>query len=181
MLHLGLGAGLAVVATSALIGDGVIRRGRVDRLRRAALMHDVGKIGVPDAVLFKPAKLDADEFEQMKRHAPIGESIVSRIPGLESIAHIAGEDHERWAGGGYPRGLKGEEIMPEARLLAIIDVFDAMTTDRPYRAALSEEEALLHLESVAGDQLNPEMTKRFIEHVRDGRQTGVLFCYCATH
>lgn len=156
-------------------------RGRVERLRKAALLHDVGKIGVSDLVLFKPGRLEPHEFEEMKRHASVGETVVMRIAGLADVARIAGQDHERWAGGGYPRGLKGEEIVPEARLLAIVDVFDAMTTTRPYREALGEEAALAHLESVAGDQLDPTLTETFVERVRESRESGVLFCYCATH
>jgi putative nucleotidyltransferase with HDIG domain len=156
-------------------------RGRVERLRKAGLLHDIGKIGVSDRVLFKPGRLEPHEFDEMKRHASIGEAVVMHVSGLKDVARIAGQDHERWAGGGYPRGLKGEEILPEARLLAIADVFDAMTTTRPYREALNQDLALAHLESVAGDQLEPELTRAFVDMARSARDSGVLFCYCATH
>ncbi|MGE0058464.1 MAG: HD-GYP domain-containing protein [Dehalococcoidia bacterium] len=155
--------------------------GRVEKLRKAALLHDIGKIGVSDSVLFKPGRLEPHEFEEMKRHASIGESVVMHIAGLQEVATIVGQDHERWAGGGYPRGIKGTEILPEGRLVAIVDVFDAMTTTRPYRDALTEDQALAHIESVSGDQLEPEMTRVFVDMVRARRESGVVFCYCATH
>jgi HD-GYP domain-containing protein (c-di-GMP phosphodiesterase class II) len=139
------------------------------------------KLGVADDVLHKPGPLSDAEFDQMKRHASVGEEIVAQVRGLSGIATIVGQDHERWAGGGYPRGLAGEEILPEARLIAVADVFDAMTTDRPYRAALTEDDALSHLESVAGSQLDPHLTVAFVDLVRTPRGSGVAFCYCATH
>jgi hypothetical protein len=156
-------------------------KARVARTNKAGLLHDVGKLGVADDVLHKPGALSDAEFEHMKRHAAVGEEIIGRVQGLAGIAKIVGQDHERWAGGGYPRGLIGEEIRPEARLIAVADVFDAMTTDRPYRRALTEEDALAHLEGVAGSQLDPLFTAAFIDLVRTPRTSGVAFCYCATH
>jgi len=156
-------------------------KAKVARTNKAGLLHDVGKLGVADDVLHKPGALSDAEFEHMKRHAAVGEEIVARVRGLADIAVLVGQDHERWAGGGYPRGLVGEEIRPEARLIAIADVFDAMTTDRPYRAALAEKDALSHLESVAGSQLDPALTASFVDLVRTPRASGVAFCYCATH
>ncbi|MBI5283982.1 MAG: HD-GYP domain-containing protein [Chloroflexi bacterium] len=156
-------------------------KAKVARTNKAGLLHDVGKLGVADDVLHKPGPLSEVEFAHMKRHAAVGEDIVAQVRGLSDVATIVGQDHERWAGGGYPRGLSGQEILPEARLIAIADVFDAMTTDRPYRAALTEEDALAHLESVAGSQLDPALTASFINVVRAPRPSGVAFCYCATH
>lgn len=156
-------------------------RAKVARTNRAGLLHDVGKLGVADDVLHKPGALSQAEFEHMKRHAAVGEEIVAHVRGLDVIARIVGQDHERWEGGGYPRGLAGEQIRPEARLIAIADVFDAMTTDRPYRPSLAEEDALAHLENVSGTQLDPGLTASFIGLVRMPRSSGVRFCYCATH
>jgi len=156
-------------------------KAKVARTNKAGLLHDIGKLGVADDVLYKPGALSDAEFEHMKRHAAVGEEIVAQVRGLSGIAKIVGQDHERWAGGGYPRGLAGEEILPEARLIAVADVFDAMTTDRPYRPALTQEDALSHLESVAGSQLDPHLTVAFVDLVRTPLASGVAFCYCATH
>lgn len=156
-------------------------KGRTQRVRWAGLLHDVGKLGVADEVLHKPGPYTPAEYEHMQRHAAMGEAIVAQVRGLAQVARLVGQDHERWAGGGYPRGLQGVDILPEARLLAIADVFDAMTTDRPYRRALDEEEALAHLERQAGGQLDPDLTSAFVRAVRTQRAWGVAFCYCATH
>ncbi len=156
-------------------------KARVERVRIAALLHDIGKLAIPDAVLNKPGRFEPHEFETMKRHASLGETIVSNIRGWSQISTIVGQDHERWSGGGYPRGLAGEEIVPEARLIAIADVFDALTTDRPYRRALTEEAVLDHLEHEAGQQLDPTLVAAFVHQSRGDQAAGVAFCFCATH
>ncbi len=156
-------------------------KARVERVRIAGLLHDIGKLGVPDAVLNKPGRFEPHEFETMKRHASLGETIVANIRGWSQISTIVGQDHERWSGGGYPRGLAGEEIVPEARLIAIADVFDALTTDRPYRGALTEEAALGHLDHEAGQQLDPTLVAAFVHQSRGDQAAGVAFCFCATH
>ena len=171
---------VAEYATAAAVQLGW-SKALIARTNKAGLLHDVGKLGVADEVLHKPGALSDAEFAHMKRHAAVGEEIVGQVRGLSAIAKIVGQDHERWAGGGYPRGLVGHDILPEARLIAIADVFDAMTTDRPYRAALTEEDALSHLEQVAGSQLDPDLTAVFVDLVRTPRVSGVAFCYCATH
>ncbi len=156
-------------------------KARVEQVRRAGLLHDVGKLGVADAVLHKPGKLDDAEFAQMKRHAAVGATIVSQVQGLRLIAKIVGQDHERWEGGGYPTGLVGEAILPAARLIAVADVYDAMTTSRPYRDALPESDVLCHLEAESGRQLDPGLTAAFLRVVHEESAAGVMFCYCATH
>jgi HD-GYP domain-containing protein (c-di-GMP phosphodiesterase class II) len=153
----------------------------VERTRRAGLLHDVGKLGVADRVLLKPGSLDAEEYAHIQRHAAVGQTSVERVEGLAGIASIVGQHHERWDGAGYPRQIAARAIRPEARLVAIADVYDALTTDRPYRAALPEDEVLAHLDREAGRQLDPDLTRMFLSAVHAGRTAGVMFCYCATH
>lgn len=128
-------------------------------------LHDIGKIGVPDAILHKPGKLDADEFEQMKLHAEKGREIIDQILddfGLAGVEHIdvlrniATFHHEAMDGTGYPKGLEGEQIPIEARILGVADVFDALTSRRPYKEAWTNDEAFAMLEKLAGTKLDPD-------------------------
>jgi len=126
------------------------------------LLHDLGKIGVPDAVVLKPGPLDPDEMEAMRRHVELGDQIVARIPYLGGLARdVITAHHERWDGKGYPRGLAGEDIPLPARIFAVVDTFDAMTNDRPYRQALPVEVALTEIRSGAGSQFDPEVVLAF--------------------
>ena len=111
-------------------------------LKRAALLHDIGKLGVSNQILDKPGKLDAEEWAAMRDHAAFSETILSRIGAFEELARIAGAHHERLDGKGYPKGLRDEEICLEARIITTADVFDALTADRPYRAAMPLAKAL---------------------------------------
>ena len=111
-------------------------------LKRAALLHDIGKLGVSNTTLDKPGKLDADEWMEMKYHAVQTEAILSRISAFRELASVASAHHERLDGKGYPKGLKGDEIVLESRILAVADIFDALTADRPYRAAMPVSKAL---------------------------------------
>ena len=120
------------------------------RLKRAALLHDIGKLGVSNSVLDKPGRLEGEEWQQMKRHAEFSEMILSRIAAFADLALIGGAHHEKLDGSGYPRGLKGDEITFETRIVATADVFDALTADRPYRAAMPVEKALAILWEGAG-------------------------------
>ena len=104
-------------------------------LKRAALLHDIGKLGVSNSILDKPGKLDPDEWAAMQMHAAYSETILSRIAGFAGLAEIAAAHHERLDGKGYPRGLKGDQIALETRIITASDIFDALTADRPYRAS----------------------------------------------
>ncbi len=112
------------------------------RLRRAALLHDIGKLGVSNSVLDKPAKLDPGEWAAMQKHTSLGEEVLSRIAAFRDLATIAGAHHERLDGKGYPRGLRGDQIALEVRIVTTADIFDALTADRPYRAAMPVDKAL---------------------------------------
>jgi HD-GYP domain-containing protein (c-di-GMP phosphodiesterase class II) len=126
------------------------------------LLHDAGKIGVPEAVLNKPGPLTAAEWRVMRMHPVIGHQMVDRIPFLTNAAEIVRSHHEMWDGTGYPEGLKAEKIPRPARVFTVVDAFDAMTTDRPYRAALSIEKAIGELERLAGIQFDPEAVVAFV-------------------
>src|SRR5215210_355598 len=127
------------------------------RCRLAGLLHDVGKVRIPSAILMTPGPLDDDAWTLMKRHPAEGEALVRSIPDLRPVAPIVRHHHERWDGTGYPDGLAGTAIPLEARIVAAADAWSAMTTDRPYRAALTEAAALRELERAAGSQLDPEV------------------------
>jgi HD-GYP domain-containing protein (c-di-GMP phosphodiesterase class II) len=125
-------------------------------LKRAALLHDVGKLGVSNSVLDKPGKLDPDEWAAMQRHAELGELILSRITAFAEIAAVAGAHHERLDGKGYPRGLKGDQIPLEIRIVTTADIFDALTADRPYRAAMPVDKAM----AIMTDMLDTAIDRR---------------------
>ena len=131
-------------------------------LRIAGLLHDVGKVGVPDYILHKPAGLDDDELTAVKLHVPLGELIIKGIPNQQEVVSAISGHHERFDGKGYPQGLKGEEIPLLGRILAVADAYSAMISDRPYRKALSAGHATAELRRVAGTQLDPEVVARFI-------------------
>lgn len=138
-----------------------------DDLLNAAPMHDVGKIGIPDAVLRKPGKLDADEWAVMRQHVSIGANIIGEHPsGLLRMAHrIALTHHEKWDGSGYPNGLAGEGIPIEGRIVAIADVFDALTSERPYKQAWPVEEAVAFLREQSGQHFDPDLVELFIQQL----------------
>jgi hypothetical protein len=128
---------------------------------RGALMHDVGKIGVPDAILLKPAKLTEEEWEFMRRHPALGYRILAQVPYLRPAAKIVLAHHERWDGGGYPRRLKEEEIPLGARIFAICDTYDAIISDRPYREGQSPDAALAEILRCSGTQFDPKVVEAF--------------------
>jgi HD-GYP domain-containing protein (c-di-GMP phosphodiesterase class II) len=131
-------------------------------LQYAAVLHDIGKIGIPGAILNKPDKLTDDEFKVMTEHTIIGERIISRIEYLEPIAHIIRAAHERWDGGGYPDHIAGDAIPLAARILLVCDAYHAMTSDRPYRKALPDEVAIEELAKHAGTQFDPDVVDIFL-------------------
>ena len=135
----------------------------VEVLQRASPMHDVGKIGIPDRVLLKPGKLDADEWSIMKTHAAIGADLLagSNSPLIEMAATIAMTHHEKWDGSGYPRGLVGQDIPLPGRICAICDVFDALTSERPYKRAWTVDEAMTEIRAGAGKHFDPALIPVF--------------------
>lgn len=151
-----------VLQLAACIG---LSENRQNDLRLFAQFHDVGKVGVPDRILFKPGPLSGAEMEIMRRHSEYGYRIAQASPDLAHIADWILKHHEWWNGGGYPLGLKGEQIPLECRILSIVDAFDAMTNDRPYRKALSLGEAMRTIKEFSGIQFDPGLVERFIEVV----------------
>lgn len=138
-------------------------QGTLDTLRIAGLLHDLGKIGVPDAVLNKPGSLTREERTSIQQHPSLGNNILKRAPHLDQIIPAVLSHHERWDGAGYPNGLTGEQIPMMARIMAVADAFDAMTSDRPYRKAMTVEAALVELRVGAGKQFDPDLVEVFIQ------------------
>jgi len=134
----------------------------VHDIRVAGLLHDLGKVSISEHILNKPGKLTEEEYAKIKEHAPLGAMIVAHVEGLQRLVKIVRHHHERFDGKGYPDGLAGEDIPLEARILAVADVFDAMTQERSYRKALSREEAIAELERGAGTQFDPAAVKAFL-------------------
>jgi putative nucleotidyltransferase with HDIG domain len=130
-------------------------------LEFGALLHDIGKIGIPDAILRKPAKLTGEEWEQMRQHPVHGQAILRGIKFLEGAARVVGQHHEKWNGSGYPEGLRGDEIDLNARVFAVADAFDAITSNRVYRAGKPYESAIAELETYAGLQFDPRVVSAF--------------------
>jgi len=137
-------------------------------LRYGALLHDIGKIGVPTEILNKPGPLTDDEFERVKEHTVIGERMLRHIPFFESVHPLVRSAHERWDGGGYPDGLEGDEIPLGARIICACDAFHAMTSDRPYRAGTSHEQALLELRRHAGTQFDAAVVEALCAEIQAG-------------
>jgi len=134
-------------------------------IMRGALLHDIGKIGIPDSVLLKPGPLDLEEKEIIEKHPEYGYRMLSGIDYLRPALEIVYCHHEKWDGTGYPRGLKENEIPLPAQLFALIDVWDALTSDRPYRPAWSREKALDYVQEQAGRQFSPEVVEAFLQHI----------------
>jgi putative nucleotidyltransferase with HDIG domain len=135
----------------------------VAAVQLGALFHDIGKIGIPDGILRKPERLSEDEWTEMRLHPVIGANLLANVPNLERVRPIVLAHHERYDGTGYPRGLKGDEIPLAAQIIAVADAYEAMTSSRPYRAALTHDLAVAELRAVSGRQLNPLVVEVFIK------------------
>ena len=136
-------------------------------VRRGALLHDIGKMGIPDRILLKPGKLSDEEWEIMRRHPVYAYEMLSSIAYLRPALDIPYCHHERWDGSGYPRGLKGEQIPLAARIFAVVDVWDALRSDRPYRPAWPEEKVRAYLREQAGKTLDPQVVKVFLNLIAE--------------
>ncbi len=138
----------------------------VELIRIGTPLHDIGKIGIDDAILRKPDRLTADEYEEMKRHTVKGDEMLATCAALSAVRPIVRSHHERWDGGGYPDGLAGEAISPLARVVAVADAFDAMTSDRPYRKGMPVDAAFAEVERQSGKQFDPRCAAGFLA-IRD--------------
>ncbi|RZA23523.1 MAG: HD domain-containing protein, partial [Proteobacteria bacterium] len=154
-----------VAYTSALIAHKMgLSEVQIELIQQAAPLHDVGKIAISDLILLKPGKLTPEEFDAMKTHSAAGAAMLS--DGHSEVVHmaerIAGAHHERWDGKGYPNGLSGESIPLEARILAIADVFDALTHERPYKKGWPIEDAIAEIARQSGAQFDPQVVEAFL-------------------
>jgi hypothetical protein len=137
------------------------------QLYRGALIHDIGKMGMPDSILLKPSPLNEEEWKEMKKHPLYAREMLAKVPFLKVSLDVPYLHHERWNGSGYPLGLKGTEIPLSARIFAAVDIWDAITSDRPYHTRLSKEEAIAYLRSQAGILLDPHIVAILISHLTD--------------
>jgi two-component system, response regulator RpfG len=148
---------------SRLIAGGIgLDRDEAETIELAAPLHDIGKIGIPDAILFKPGPLTTEEWRIMQRHPDIGRQLIEKVPFLQGAVPIVYHHHERWDGTGYPLGLRGEAIPLGARIFAVADTFDAMTFDRPYSKAASFRRAREEIRSCAGTHFDPAVVATFL-------------------
>lgn len=140
---------------------------RIREIRFGALLHDIGKMGIPDKILLKPTTLNDEEWEIMRMHPKKGYDLLCKSVTLKKYAEIAYCHHEKWDGRGYPQGLHGTQIPLSARIFAVVDVYDALTNDRPYRKAWTKEQAIIYLQSEKGAAFDPEVVDLFIEMIQE--------------
>jgi diguanylate cyclase (GGDEF)-like protein/putative nucleotidyltransferase with HDIG domain len=165
----------AVIEMSAAVARNLgLGQEEVERVRSAALLHDIGKVAIPDEILHKPGPLSDDEWKLMKEHPVIGERILRVVPGLGTVARIVRHEHERWDGRGYPDGLSGERIPIGSRIIIAADTYHAITSQRPYRPARSHGDAIEELSRCAGTQFDPRVSAALIGHLYGQRQAGSL-------
>ncbi len=163
----------AVVDLVESVARGLALSGpEVDQIKAAALLHDIGKVAIPDDILNKPGPLDDDQWKVMREHPAIGERILRAIPGMGPIARIVRHEHERFDGGGYPDGISGDQIPIGARIILACDAYHAMTSDRPYRKGMSHADAVRELSEHAGTQFDPNVTELLIGTLYGRRQSG---------
>jgi putative nucleotidyltransferase with HDIG domain len=139
---------------------------QLEHIRRGALLHDIGKMGVPDNILFKTDALTDEEWEKMRKHPDLAHDMLASIGYLQFALDIPYCHHEKWDGSGYPRGLKEEEIPIAARIFAVVDVWDAITSDRPYRKGWSKEEALAYIKEQSGKFFDPQVVEKFLKLIQ---------------
>jgi diguanylate cyclase (GGDEF)-like protein len=162
------GHGEETVALAHRVADRLgLSEAAVAEVEAVALLHDVGKIGMPDAILRKPGALDDDEMLIVREHPLIGERILRQVPGLDSVARAVRHEHERWDGAGYPDGLRGESIPLPSRITLVCDAYHAMTSDRPYRAGMSHADAAAELRSCAGTQFDPAVVSALLDSLAE--------------
>jgi HD-GYP domain-containing protein (c-di-GMP phosphodiesterase class II) len=142
-----------------------LSQSEIDNLELLATLHDIGKVGVADQILNKPGKLNNEEWDEMKKHPEIGYRIATSTPELTSIANYILSHHERWDGSGYPQNIAGNQIPLLSRIIAIIDAYDAMTQDRPYRKAIANKDAINEIIKNKGTQFDPEIVEIFIKNI----------------
>ena len=152
-----------VTAMGLKIGEFMkLGKDELDVMHRGGLLHDIGKIGVPAAILDKPARLTKDEYDLMKKHPEIGANILQPIAAYADVIPIVRQHHERWDGSGYPDGLAGNRIHPHARIFAVADVYDAMIPDRPYRPGMAIEEVIRTIVAGDGAEFEPAVVAAFL-------------------
>jgi putative nucleotidyltransferase with HDIG domain len=152
-------------------------RGAVAFIRQVALVHDLGKIGIPERVLAKPGALTDDERDLVHLHTVLGANILARTPGMEKMAAVVLHHHERWDGAGYPDGVTGTDIPLESRIIFVADAFDAMTSHRPYGRIMTTQEALAELRRCAGKQFDPMV----VEAIHELYRLGIIDDIAAAH
>ena len=162
------GVGSLAVATGRMLG---LRKHELEELARAAQLHDLGKLAVPDEILQKPGPLDEREWAFIRQHTLVGERILRATPALRGVATVVRSSHEHWDGSGYPDGLAGEDIPLASRIVMACDTYHAMTSDRPYRQARTPDEALEELMRLAGSQFDPTVVRVLVAHVRDEQES----------
>jgi HD-GYP domain-containing protein (c-di-GMP phosphodiesterase class II) len=144
-----------------------MRETQITQVRRGALLHDIGKMSIPDHVLGKTGPLNDEEWVIMRKHPEYAEQMLSSIEFLHPALPIPTSHHEKWDGSGYPLGLKGKDIPLEARIFAIIDVWDALTSDRPYRKAWPDEKVRVHIKAESGKHFDPNVVEAFFHYILD--------------
>jgi putative nucleotidyltransferase with HDIG domain len=169
-----LGHSERVASHSLMIGEEIgLKRNELEELEIASLFHDVGKLKTPDAILFKSKSLDSKEYDEIRHHPEDGAEILNKVKPLQKYVEPVKHHHEYYNGKGYPDGLDGDGIPLYAAIISIADTYDAMTSTRPYRKALSKEEACKELEKGAGKQFHPELVKAFLRAIKHGEQPSV--------
>lgn len=146
---------------------GIHDKRKLEHIKRGAILHDIGKIGIPDDILVKPGKLNEEEWELMKNHPLIAYELISEIDFLLSSIAIPYCHHEKWDGSGYPQGLRADAIPIEARIFSIVDVWDALVHPRVYKSAWTEEEVLSHIRAQAGKHFDPDIVNVFLDNYED--------------